>query len=65
MAEFTKSQVKILNRKKGELRLTYKRMAEQIGINEVTLANILNERVTTRIRKPTVLKVNDWLANHV
>ncbi|GAP03369.1 hypothetical protein FPFC_060920 [Fructobacillus pseudoficulneus] len=65
MAEFTKSQVKMLNRKKGELRLTYRSMAKEIGISEITLANILNERVITRIRKPTVLKVNDWLSEHV
>lgn len=60
--ELTKIQVNGLNRKRGELNITKKEMAKQIGVSELTMLNILNGETSNYLRKPTITKLFNWLA---
>ena len=60
--QITKIQIQALNRKRGELNISKKEMAKQVGVSELTMLNILNGAVSDRVRRPTVTKLFDWLS---
>lgn len=62
--DITKIQIQALNRKRGELNITKKEMAKQVGVSELTMLNILNGDVSDRVRRRTVTRLFNWLSEN-
>lgn len=62
--DITKIQIQALNRKRGEMNITKKEMAKQVGVSELTMLNILNGDVSDRVRRQTITKLFNWLSEN-
>lgn len=62
--DITKIQIQALNRKRGELNITKKEMAKQVGVSELTMLNILNGNVSDRVRRQTITRLFNWLSEN-
>lgn len=62
--DITKIQIQALNRKRGEMNITKKEMARQVGVSELTMLNILNGDVSDRVRRQTITKLFNWLSEN-